>query len=270
VSGVIDMDVPKGKVATASRVALNDIKNQKHIDKIADKAIHTILTNHLKNFTDEKGKPDFESAFSSEGIDALNKNIKTLNNGKKHQPILKTRLFEIGVKFAVGRSGNNPKKYVEAAKGTNLFFAIYWDEAKQKRVFNTVPLNEVVEHQKQVAHLPKTERSPIPIDQSLGDYKFTLSPNDLVFVPTGDEMAFPHLVDFDKLTADQVDRVYKMVSSSGSQCFFVQSHAAKSIHNKVEFSALNKMERDLNGNMIKEICWKLNVDRLGSVTSINR
>jgi len=268
VYGLIDLDVPKGKVATAVRVALSDIKNQKHIDKIADKAIQTILTNHLKNFIDEKGKPDFESAFSTEGIEALNKNIKSLNNGKKHQPILKTRLFEIGVKFPVGQSGNNPNKYVEADKGTNLFFAIYWDETKQKRVFNTVPLNVVIEHQKQVAHLPKNERLPIPVDKTLGEYRFTLSPNDLVFVPTEEEVVSPNMVDFDNLTSEQVSRIYKMVSSSLSQCFFIQSHVAQSIQNKVEFSALNKMERDLNGNMIKEVCWKLNINRLGNVLSV--
>jgi CRISPR-associated endonuclease Csn1 len=35
----------------------------------------------------------------------------------------------------------------------------------------------------------------------------------------------------------------------------------------VEFSALNKMEKTIDGLMVKEICWKLNVDRLGYIVS---
>ena len=59
-----------------------------------------------------------------------------------------------------------------------------------------------------------------------------------------------------------------MVSSSGSQSFFISVNVAASIFDKYEFSALNKMERDINGIMIKDVCWKLEVDRLGEVTNL--
>ena len=48
-----------------------------------------------------------------------------LNNGNFHQPIYKVRTYEQADKFAVGQTGNKSTKFVEAAKGTNLFFAIY-------------------------------------------------------------------------------------------------------------------------------------------------
>ncbi len=270
VAGKISIpNIGKNKLATASRVSIESILNQKHINKISDPSVQKILNNHLKNYIDKNGKPQFTDAFSQAGIEDLNKNIVKLNGGKPHLPLLKVRQYEVGNKFAVGESGNNSKKYVEAAKGTNLFFAIYWDEKKQKRVYETIPLHEVIEHQKQVAHLPKDERLPIQPNPDKGEFLFTLSPNDLVYVPSEEETANPDLVSFNKLTKHQANNIYKMVSSTGNQCFFIQSRVAKTIANKIEYSSLNKMEKDLKGSMIKTICWQLKVDRLGSISSVN-
>ena len=60
-----------------------------------------------------------------------------------------------------------------------------------------------------------------------------------------------------------------MVSSSGNQCFFVNNRVANTIVNKVEYSPLNKMERAVTGEMIKEICIPIKVDRLGNVIEFN-
>jgi CRISPR-associated endonuclease Csn1 len=38
----------------------------------------------------------------------------------------------LGSKFQVGQTGNKKDKYVEAAKGTNLFFAVYEDKNGKK------------------------------------------------------------------------------------------------------------------------------------------
>ena len=37
----------------------------------------------------------------------------------------------------------------------------------------------------------------------------------------------------------------------------------------MEFSALNKMERAITGEMIKEICIPIKVDRLGNIVEFN-
>src|SRR5690606_34356393 len=125
----------------------------------------------LLNYLNEKGSP--EVAFSPEGIEELNKNIRLYNDGKDHQPILKVRVFEQGSKFALGQTGNKPTKFVEAAKGTNLFFGIYQNESG-KRSYDTIPLNLVVERQKQGL-------SPVPETNSKGHgLLFYLSPGDLV------------------------------------------------------------------------------------------
>jgi CRISPR-associated endonuclease Csn1 len=72
------------------------------------------------------------------------------------------------------------------------------------------------------------------------------------------------------LSNEQVKKIYKVVSSSGYQCFFIHESVSTSIANKIEFSALNKMEKSIDDILIKEICWKLEVDRLGNITKIIR
>lgn len=272
VSGLIDIPTPKRKVATAVRAHISDIKNHKHIDKITDKSIQRILRNHVKNYLDKNGKEDFAEAFSPKGITELNNNIQILNNGKKHQPIYKVRQYEIGNKFSVGERGNKTDKYVEAAKGTNLFFAVYWDEKKEKRNFETIPLNEVVAHQKQTAHIPIKEKMPIPIDHSKGKFLFYLSPNDLVYVPAEEELISDAYSDH-----FNIDNIYKMVSSSGTECYFIQQHISSLIKKydakskTGELSSQNKLETTLDLDQsirIKENCWKLQVDRLGNIKKI--
>jgi CRISPR-associated endonuclease Csn1 len=256
--------------ATATRTLLTESFTQKQLENVTDSGIKKILENHLKNYIDEMGNEHFDLAFNSDGVAVLNENIIGLNGGKKHQPIYGVRVYEEGSKFNVGYTGNKASKYVEAAKGTNLFFAIYWNEEMQKREYETIPFNVVIEHQKQVAHLPKEERTLVPINNEKGQFLFSLSPNDLVYVPSEEEIENPSLVNFNSMTDDQVKRIYKAVSSSGSQCFFIQGCVANAIANKVEFSALNKMEKSIDDIMIKDVCWKLEVDRLGNITKLIR
>ncbi len=270
VFGKLNIPTPKNKIATASRVSLSEIKTRKQLEKITDTSIQKILENHLNNYLDDNGKEKFDLAFNADGVEALNKNIKALNKGKNHHPIYKVRLYEIGSRFKVGDSGNKKDKYVEAAKGTNLFFAIYWNEKDKKRVYETIPFNEVIEHQKQVANLPKNERTSVPINHIKGKFLFSLSPNDLVYVPTDEEIENPSLVSFNNLFRNQVERIYKAISCSTYQCFFSQNTVSKPIKNKVEFSALNKMERSIDNIMIKDRCWKLKVDRLGNIINVIR
>lgn len=261
------IETPKDKLATAIRTPLSAITKQKHIDAITDDSIKKILERHLKNYVNEKDKVQFDKAFDTDGIEELNKNIVALNNGKKHNPIYKVRMYEIGSRFQISEDHNSSKskKFVEAAKGTNLFFAIYWDDKKQKRVFETVPLHDVIEHQKQVANLPKEERTPVPMNSKKGKFLFSLSPNDLVYVPTDEELENPNNIDFSNLTKAQVQRIYKMVSCTGNRSFFILNHISKVIYNKLEYGSLNKIEKDICGNNIKERCWKLKVDRLGNI-----
>ncbi len=271
-----EVDEQDNGINATSRVSLDASFNEKKIESITDTGIQKILLNHIRtekhqNQKDEKGKeiaPEL-LAFSPEGIEEMNKNIVALNNGKIHQPILKVRTYEPkGNKFNVGQTGNKKDKFVIAAKGTNLFFAVYENE-EGKRNYETIPLNEVIEHQKWRATLSKEEqnRTPlIPIKTDKGKFLFSLSPNDLVYVPSEDEKENLKSIDFGNIYKKRVGNIYKVVSFTGNQCFFVKQEVAISIVNKVEFSPLNKMEKSIDGLMIKEICIKLKVDRLGNIS----
>jgi CRISPR-associated endonuclease Csn1 len=255
VSGKLQLDrikVGKDKILTASRKSLDSSFNEKSILSITDTGIQKILLNYLK----AKGG-NSEIAFSPEGIEEMNQNIALYNDGKYHQPILKVRVFEQGSKFPVGYVGNKATKYVEAAKGTNLFFAIYQD-GNGKRNYATIPLNEVIERQKQgLSSVPETNEKGHRL-------LFHLSPNDLVYVPEIGES-----FDLERLNTD---RIYKMVSSTGSECHFIKANIASLIKNydaksKIgELGSLNKLEVTINGDCrIKEVCFKLKVDRLGNI-----
>lgn len=271
-----EIDANGNGTNAASRESLNDTFNEKKIGSITDSGIQKILMNHLHHYKgvhDEKGKeiPVELLAFSAEGIEEMNKNIKTLNNGIDHQPIFKVRTYEPkGNKFNVGQTGNKIDKYVIAAKGTNLFFAVYEND-KGKRNYETIPLNEVIEHQKWRATLEKEQqkRMPlIPVNVENGRFLFSLSPNDLVYVPTEDEKDQLETVDFSNLNKHQMENIYKVVSFTGTACFMIQQNVAVTIVNKAEFSALNKMEKTIDGRMIKESCIKLSIDRIGKIANL--
>lgn len=243
----------------ATRKSLTPDLTLDDIRKITDTGIQQILLRHLERYAETiKGKrvDHPELAFSPDGLDSLNRNIQSLNNNKPHKPIYKVRFYEPkGNKFPVGYSYGKKDKYVEANKGTNLFFGVYLTPEK-KRVYDTIPLNIVIERLKQ--KLP-----PVPETDLQGNrLLFHLSPNDLVYVPGEDEGNVPVIAGL-SLTPEQVPNVYKMVSSTGNQCFFVRHEVAVAIVNKIEFGPNNKMERALDGTMIKERCFKLKVDRLG-------
>lgn len=254
----------------ATRKPLDTSFDKKTIEEsVTDTGIQKILLCHLK-----KNENDPEIAFSPDGIDEMNRNIVVLNNGNMHQPILKVRKYEKADKFAIGEKGRKKDKFVEAAKGTNLFFAVYestrfdkmtGDETKA-RSFVTVPLNIIMECQKENGKLWKEKIDNVL--KSKKEYKerieqdstllFLLSPNDLVYLPESEQAV-------NGISSINRGRIYKMVSSSGSQCFFIKNNVANSIVDKCEFSALNKMERAITGEMIKETCIPINVNRLGKI-----
>jgi CRISPR-associated endonuclease Csn1 len=238
---------------SAVRKPLDTSFNEKRIkESVTDTSIQKILLNHLAT---KDNNPDW--AFSPEGIEEMNKNIVQLNDGKFHQPILKVRVYEIiGNKFRVGETGNKKYKYVEAAKGTNLFFAIYADE-NGNRSYETIPLNIVIEQLKQgLKEVPER-------NEKGHNLLFHLSPNDLVYIPTEEE-----ITNGCKINEVKPDRIYKMVSCTGNECHFIRQNVASTIENKVEFSPLNKMGRAITGEMIKDLCIKLQIDRLGNIKPI--
>ena len=245
----------------ATRKSLMDIfKDVKKYDKavsiiesITDSGIRSILLKHL-----EVKDNNPEMAFSPDGIDEMNKNIVVLNDSKYHYPIYKVRVYEKAEKYAIGQKGNKSSKFVEAAKGTNLYFAIYETEIQdeitghvvKKRNYATIPLNVVIERLKKGL-------SPAPADETGRKPKYVLSPNDLVYVPMEGE-------DKNTMPVDK-KRIYKFVSCTSNEAHFIPSYIANPILQTIELGSNNKAQKSWTNEMIKEVCIPITIDRLGNI-----
>ena len=251
----------------AKRVALSSDFKAEHIEKITDSGIQEILRRHL-----ELCGNNAEEAFSPEGIERMNQNILVLNNGKPHKPIYSVRKYESSEKkFAIGQTGVKTKQYVEAADGTCLYFAIYKSmiNGKEKRSCYTIPLQIVIECQKKnyknwKIELDKWMRSNNEIDDSIELYAL-LSPGDLVYMPTYEEIANGKIL-WNK------NNVYKVVSFDNTKCYFVPHYVASSIIDKEEFTRHNKISRvqfiDGDNRLIKDYCIPFKTNRLGEISKV--
>lgn len=291
ISGIVDLPwvkAEKGKFTFATRKTLDKSFDLKKIEKITNTGIQKILVNYLtqEKFkeVDKKGKVVYNSelAFSQEGLEDLNSSIEQFNNGKPHKPIYKVRLFEKGSgRFALGYKGINSKKYAQGSP--NLYFNIYENEEGQ--YYETVPLDKVIIHQKDAANLPKKNRTSAPISKTAinrgkevsVNYKMTLSPLDLVYIPTEEELDNSNSIDFGNLSKKQLQRVYNVNDFSGYTIYFSPNTLAKSICPKEVDMKFDKKKQkttgsfdvktaSLDGVSIKERCVKLKVDRLGNIT----
>ena len=254
----------------ASRKKLDESFGTKKILSITDTGIQKILLNYLSY---KGGNP--KEAFTAEGIIELNEHIADFNHGKSHQPILNVRLYKTqGEMFRIGEKGNKAKKIAKTEGGTNLYFAIYESE-NGDRIYETIPLNIVTERLKQGL-------TPVPNNKDGVPLHFSLSPLDLVYVPTEDErLSFS--IDIDQLDRN---RIYKFVKGwSNRACFIphrissllldVKGDANYGSNNPVinEVSITNDsgiIEKELGQPSIKSICWKLEVNRLGQIIKIIR
>ena len=251
ISGKIYLDrekITKNDILTATRKTVDSSFDDKRIKKITDTGIQKILLNYLKY----KGSP--EIAFSPEGLEELNKNLSIYNDGKPHKPIYKVRIYEKGSgRFALGEKDRKYRKYRKYVQGApNLYFGIY--QGKDKRSFATIPLNEVIERQKQgLSSVPEYNEKGDPL-------LFNLSPNDLVYVPIEGEIIED--INFRNLSNEQKERIYKIVSFTKGRIYGIPNRVAVSIVNKMEYTQLNKIEFIKE----KEICIKLKVDRLGNLS----
>jgi CRISPR-associated protein, csn1 family len=259
VSGKITLErvkVGKGKILTATRKSIDSSFTEKTIASITDTGIQKILLNYLAY------KGSSELAFSPEGLEELNKNIYLYNDGKPHKPIYKVRSYEKGSgRFVLGERGAKSKKYVQGAP--NLYFGVY--QSKGKRSYATIPLAEVIERQKQgLISVPE-------LNEKGEKLLFSLSPNDLVYVPMEGEDT--ESIDFTNLSKEQRERVYN-VNDFSSTCYFTPNRIAKAICPK-EVDMQRKGD-ELSGSydtktasmrsiQIKEFCIKLKIDRLGNI-----
>lgn len=228
-----------------NRVDLSSGFDEKRISKIPDPVLQRELLDHIKQISglnQQRDKNEQIDPFGSEGIEILNKNRRV--------PITKVTIKEESdSKFEI-----RPGAFTEADKGTNLFFIIYENqENPTDRKYESIPFREVI--QAKAAGSDFVEEKP-------GYRWFSLSPNDLVYMPEENENT--SAMEWNERSR-LARKIYKLVSCNKGQAFFVPQTLSKVIVDKVEFDSLNKVERALDGRMIKQHCIKLKVDRLGNI-----
>jgi len=300
VDNIIDEELQK----SIKGMLLNDTLG----DKITfgDKNINEIdvFTADIEFDHKEKIYMNPQLAFTFEGIVDLNKNIKELNDGKNHKPIFKVRMFTpLGTKFPVSENGEKSRKYVITADDSNSFCGFYEKtNGAGERKFIVPTLKETIENLK---------RGEVPCkdvffdEKSNEEYKliFTLTPNDLVYLPTEDEMINSFKLDSEKLKNIDKDRIYKFTDGNSAGvmnftpyyvskplvdlnkkeykeinlknlCFEENTESKKGIKTKVKElvneiglgSNQSKNQNSLEGIQIKQYCIKLKIDRLGNIS----
>ena len=259
----------------AVRKPLDTSFDKKKIEgSVTDTGIQKILLRHLEANGGDAGK-----AFSPEGIEEMNRNMISLNNGKYHQPIYKVRVYEKSdKKFMVGQTGNKVSKFVEAADSTNLFFAVY--KMDDRRLFYTISLAEMIDVQKLCKkgkewiieldnYIKKKEEKKISLGATL---LFLLSPNDLVYMPTSIELSNKQL----NYPLDR-KRIFAVNDFCDNTIYFrPQSHAKALVNKEVDMKydfdkdkivgSFSDKTASFDGIQIKEVCIPIKVDRLGNIT----
>ena len=245
-------DVAAERIVAVRKPVDTSFTKKEIMESVTDTGIQKILLRHL-----ESKSNDPQLAFSPDGIDEMNHNIISLNNGKSHQPIIKVRKMELlGNKFNIGENGNKTTKYVIAEKGTNLFFAVY-SKTDGSRVCDSIPLNIVIEREKEGL-------TPVPEKDAEGNQLlFYLTPNQLIYIPSEEELA-------EGIRNDNIDikRIYKVVSFTGGRLHGIPATVANVIVDKVEFTILNKMEFTDDKVSLKSVCLPIKIDRLGEIKKI--
>lgn len=236
------------KEYSAKRVSLDASFDLKKIDKIPysnhpQNRLVKLLKEHLKEFND-----DPKEAFTGEGLELLYK--------KYGKPIRKiTIMEEVGKKIPI------KGKYFEVDKGTNLFFVIY--ENINDPTDRIIDENSSISIVEAIQVFMNGGRKEDLGENKPGYRKIILSPNDLVYVPEEGETI--NLIDWNNKIKIS-SRVYKVVSFSKNQIFFIPHFVADPIIQTKELGSNNKAEKSWDGIMIKKVCIKLKVDRLGNIS----
>lgn len=269
-------------VAEASMYC-NDIVNedQKAIveDYIANGKTQDILIDVFVRGRNPEGKTVFHNpqiAFSAEGIKDMNDHIAELNNNKSHKPIYKVKVTQaLGKMFPVAeKEFGQPvtaknKQYVISDAGSNNFCGIYKSAQGETAIY--------VPSLKATIEAIRNDEGLFPdIHPDSADFKyaFTLSPLDLVYVPTQEEINNCYI-------SDNLDysRIYVVndFNDQGKMYFRPYNHANAIVDKEVDLRADKKRNiigsfsdktANCQGLTIRDYCIPIMTDRLGNIIQI--
>lgn len=259
--GVINF---KGIQRYTSRCELADLTESK-IRNIPDELLREKITNHI-NKTEYEG--NIKKAFGPEGIMDFNKNRKV--------PIFAVTVMEDGnVEKVKGKTFLYSKeRKLAVEKGGNYCVAFYEHPETKERKFDVVSFFDAVQLKTSGQNPFQTDKG-IELEKLGYKFLFNLTHNDLVYIPDEDEsLAQIDWNDKKKL----FNKIYRVVKFSGEQIYFQPHNFSKeiTIHEGKAKSAkeyMGEFAKGTNGTeflidnkkSIKNICLKLQVDRLGNI-----
>lgn len=222
-------------------------------DEKRNNALNNLFLQHIREYNN-----DPKEAFNAEGLEKLNKKAK--ENPKIGNEVKSVTRLDGKVDIEDMFNGG----FYETDKGAMAYFIIYENQVTKKRHgFQSIPTHKAIEK--------------IVNGQSIAEYKegfdtIILSPGNLIYVPTKEERENPKKINWhDKKHLSQ--RIYKVISFSKKDLLCVKSDVSDCIipydrKNKVkgEIGWDNKSTTTMEGDIIiKEVCVKLRVDRLGNI-----
>lgn len=215
-------------------------------------------------------------AFSAEGIKDMNTHVTELNNGKCHKPIYKVKVTQaLGKMFPVAeKKPGHPmiaknKQYVISDAGSNNFCGIYKSVDGETAIY--------VPSLKATIEAARSNESLFPdIHPDYVDFKyaFTLSPLDLVYVPTKDEIINNYI-------GDNLDfsRIYVVndFNDAGVMYFRPYCHANAIVDKEVDLrkdkkgnllGSFSDKTANCQGLSIRDYCIPIKTDRLGNILRV--
>ena len=285
-----------------SKFADKKFATEKTIEKITNNYLKEAVKEHLADFQNNK-----EEAFSSEGILALNKKLfekkrfneweRKGNKKKKGETAPHTSINSIKI-FYRDPAKIKKKKDVEEIEdalqkldrsrayndslfvktGGNYLFAVM--EKAGKRVFDLITFFDAVNLLKlkfNEADDKKTFSKELVFkkyfeEKNNAKLLFTLKQGDPVYMPAnGEEIIYnPKSPLFEIFWNDKVARsknIHYVTKYSGKQIYFLNNRIADTIVRGKEFGSQNAYEF-IDGQSIKTVSIKLDIDRLGNITSV--
>ena len=232
---------------------------------------------HGRSFDNKQVMQNPQIAFSADGIEALNENIEELNDDKKHKPIYKVQMVQaLGKMFPVSEPEHGTpviaknNQYVISDSGSNNFCGIY-KSAEEKTKIYVPSLRATIDSYRNNEDLfPR--RHP---DDSSYYHKFTLSPLDLVYMPTVDEQEDCHISG----TVD-LSRVFVVndFNDAGVVYFrpysFANAITEKEVDCRIDekgklIGSYSDKTASFEGKSIRDNCIPIKVDRLGNIIEVN-
>ena len=217
-------------------------------------------------------------AFSADGIKEMNSNIEELNNGKNHKPIYQVKMTQAkGKMFLVSECDKEKpmtvknKQYVTTDADSNRFCGIYKDKNGNTETYMPSLRETIAAIRNGDSLMPQYHPDKDKIDYV---FRFCLSPLDMVYMPTREEIESGHNND----NSIDITRIYVVNNfTNGTIYFRPYYYAAAIVEKEVDLrldekgklkGSFSDKTANCDGMLIKDYCVPVRTDRLGNIIKI--